>query len=242
MMRRSNVRSPSPVKRRQFAALLADRLYNLALFRRASIALFHRLFYGADRRYRPWLDAHWLGVQTLKCPLDLWVFQEILCDCQPDVIIESGTFRGGTALFLASICDLLQHGRLITLDIENRSDRPAHARITYLGGSSTDAATLEKVRGLIGADERVMVILDSDHHQAHVLEELHRYSPLVSVGQYLVVEDTNLNGHPVWPDFGPGPMEAVQVFLKGNGSFVADAAREKFLLTFNPGGYLRRVR
>jgi cephalosporin hydroxylase len=85
-----------------------------------------------------------------------------------------------------------------------------------------------------------MVILDSDHARDHVLEELRIYSSLVSPGSYLVVEDTNVNGHPVFREHGPGPMEAVELFLAETGEFEVDAAREKFFLTFNPRGFLRK--
>ncbi len=87
-----------------------------------------------------------------------------------------------------------------------------------------------------------MVILDSDHRCSHLLDELRMYSTIIPVGGYLVVEDTNLNGHPVAPDFGPGPMEAVTAFLAERDAFVVDEEREKFYLTFNPGGFLKRVR
>ena len=86
-----------------------------------------------------------------------------------------------------------------------------------------------------------MVILDSDHTRDHVLRELELYAPLVTPGSYLVVEDTNINGHPVAPEFGPGPMEAVEAFLETTDEFEVDRAREKLMLTFNPSGYLRRV-
>jgi cephalosporin hydroxylase len=74
-----------------------------------------------------------------------------------------------------------------------------------------------------------------------VLAELELYGSRVSSGQYLIVEDTNLNGHPVRADFGPGPMEAVQEFLEGHPEFTPDRSREKFLLTYNPSGYLLRA-
>jgi cephalosporin hydroxylase len=85
-----------------------------------------------------------------------------------------------------------------------------------------------------------MVVLDSDHRRPHVLAELHRYAPLVSPASYLIVEDTNVNGHPVLPDFGPGPLEAVEDFLTESDDFFVDGSREKYFLTFNPGGYLCR--
>ena len=58
-----------------------------------------------------------------------------------------------------------------------------------------------------------MVDLDADHRAHHVLEELQVYSPLVSPGCYLVVEDGFLGGRPVRPDAVPGPSEALEAWL-----------------------------
>jgi cephalosporin hydroxylase len=87
-----------------------------------------------------------------------------------------------------------------------------------------------------------MVVLDSDHHRDHVRNELRLYSDMVSPGCYLIVEDTHFNGHPIVPKFGPGPWEAVEEFLAAHPNFERDRSRERFLLSFNPGGWLKRVR
>lgn len=204
-----------------------------------SITKFHRLFYESHGR-TPW-SSSWLGIPVWKCPLDLWVYQEIISESQPDVIIESGTALGGSALFLASILELINKGRVVTIDIQSEKGRPQHERITYLHGSSTSEEIAEELRSLVNPDDKVMVVLDSDHRKSHVLEELAIYSKLVTNGSYLIVEDTNLNGHPVVPEHGPGPMEAVEEFLTNNKDFIPDKGREKFYLTYNPGGYLKRI-
>jgi cephalosporin hydroxylase len=200
---------------------------------------FHRMYYGASSR--TWKDTAWFGVGVKKCPLDLWIYQEILHEVRPDVIVETGTRFGGSAFFLASMCDLLGNGRVVTVDIEHSDDRPSHDRITYLTGSSTDPDTVERVRSEIGEDDSVLVILDSDHSRDHVLAEMRLYAPVVTKESYLIVEDSNVNGNPVKPRFGPGPMEAIDTFLSDRADFVVDDAREKFFMTFNPRGYLKRV-
>ena len=87
-----------------------------------------------------------------------------------------------------------------------------------------------------------IVMLDSDHRAPHVLNELHAYADLVPSGSYLIVEDTHLDGIPSQPGFGPGPTAAVEQFLKepGGAQFAQDLSREAFLMTFNPGGWLKR--
>lgn len=204
---------------------------------------FHELYYNAgESDLGTWRDTYWLGTAVAKNPLDLWVYQEILVRTQPDVIIETGTFVGGSALYLASIFDLMgTDGRIVTIDIQEWPNRPQHPRITYVTGSSVDPDVTADMGATIQHTDRVMVILDSDHSQAHVEAELDLYNPWVTPGCYLIVEDTNVNGHPVMPDHGPGPMEALDVFLSQTNEFVIDHDAEKFFLTQNPRGFLLKV-
>jgi cephalosporin hydroxylase len=204
---------------------------------RAAVSRAHDVLYLSDA----WTEATWLGAQALKNPLDLWVYQEIMVETRPELIVETGTYRGGSAFFLASICDLLGEGEIVSIDIEPvRDDYPTHPRITYLGGrSSTDPAVVAEVRGR-AEGKRTLVVLDSDHSQAHVEAELGAYADLVPVGGYLIVEDSNIGQ--IRQDLLPGPLEAIDTFLSGTKAFEIDRDREKFLITFNPSGYLRRVR
>ena len=111
---------------------------------RAAVARAHDVLYESDA----WTQASWLGAQALKNPLDLWVYQEIMVETRPELVVETGTYRGGSALYLASLCDLLNRGEVVSIDIEPmREDYPEHPRITYLAGrSSTDPGVIEEVR------------------------------------------------------------------------------------------------
>jgi len=204
---------------------------------RAAVSRAHDVLYESDA----WTEATWLGAQALKNPLDLWVYQEIVVETKPDLIVETGTYRGGSALYLASLCDLVGRGEVVSIDIEPiRDDYPEHPRITYLGGrSSTDPAVVDEVRDRAHGGP-ILVVLDSDHSQAHVEAELAAYAPLVPVGCYVIVEDSNIGQ--IRKDLLPGPLEAIESFLAGTDEFAIDRKREKFLITFNPSGYLRRVR
>lgn len=186
-----------------------------------------------------WQHTYWFGIPTQKLPLDLWIYQEIITGTNLDIIIETGTADGGSALFLANMCDLKGKGEVITIDIESKP-RPQHNRISYLLGSSISEEIFNYVKSRCH-EKKVMVILDSLHNKDYVLYEMRLYWQLVSVGSYLIVEDTNINGHPVYSDFGNGPMEAVEEFLRENKSFVVDKSKEKFYSTWNPSGYLKRI-
>lgn len=207
---------------------------------RATVEAFHRLYYSRWRAGDGTIDLSWMGHQLLKFPGDLWMYQEIIVRRRPDVIIECGTFKGGSALFLASICDLIGHGRIVSIDMNGQLERPAHPRVEYLTGSSVDPNIATRAISGIALGAEVLVILDSAHECAHVSQELALYAPMVLPGGYMVVEDTNLNGHPVTPEYGPGPHEAVEAFLASHSEWERDASAERFLMTLQPGGYLRR--
>jgi len=223
----------------KYYVTLTSRLLTDPGIQKLAVDEFHKLYYySLDRT---WNNTFWFGVPVLKCPLDLWIYQETIYKLRPDVIIETGTAKGGSALFLASLCDLINNGKVVTIDIKRDEKWPRHNRITYLTGSSVSEEIVRKVEAMISNDSKVMVILDSDHTMAHVLKELKIYGRLVSGGSYMIVEDTDVNGHPVDPDHGPGPMEAVKKFLDEDRNFVIDKEKEKFFLTSNPCGFLKRV-
>ena len=205
---------------------------------------FHRLYYergihaGHGRGLHA--DTFYHGVETHKCPLDLWIFQEILHDVRPALVIELGTYLGGTTLFVAHQLELFGAGKIVTVDCRELP-RPKHPRIQYIVGETQTPSVLDQVRQLAAATSGpVLVIHDADHHYSQCLADLEIYGPLVTPGSYLIVEDTNVNGHPVLVDWGAGPWEAVETFLAHHAEFSKDTNREKFMLTYNPGGYLKR--
>lgn len=207
---------------------------------RGVVNAFNRLYY-AD--HGTWRSNSWLGVRTWKCPTDLWLYQEVIAKVRPGLIIETGTAFGGSAMFLGWICDAVGHGQVVSIDIEPKvpvEQLPRHPRVRYLTGSSTDPAIVEQALAMRVPGEPVLVMLDSDHREAHVRDELMAYADAVTPGSYLIVEDTNVNDHPVYASHGPGPWEAVDWFLKQRPDFSVDRRMHRHHLTFNPRGYLKR--
>ena len=190
----------------------------------------------------------WQGIPILQFPNDLLALQEIIHETKPWVIVETGTHHGGSALFFANMLDLV-HGfhdpEPIVVSIDVMPDpehiRPAHPRILYLTGSSTDEAVLERVRKTIKRAKSVMVHLDSDHRAAHVLKELDAYSPFVTEGCYLICSDTH-QGSIVDTGEGPGPWQALKEWLPDHPGFVSVVGWPKYPPSLSPQGYLRRVK
>lgn len=205
---------------------------------------FHKIYYESKKfGIESWGNTYWMGIPVLKCPLDLWLYQEIIYRIKPDFIIETGTAHGGSALYLAHLLDILGNGKVITIDInstENGWKIPEHPRIEYLFGDSVSQNIILNVFHQCHG-KKVLAILDSDHKKEHVLKELSLYSHLIPVGSYVIVEDTNINGNPVGKDFGEGPREAVLEFMKDNKEFAVDVSMGKFFMSFNPFGYLIRT-
>ena len=189
-----------------------------------------------------WHTTRWLGVKVLKTPCDLMVYQELITKIRPSLIIETGTCFGGSALFMATVCQSIGAGIVLSIDIKKPRRPVKHGRIIFHTANSLAPATVEFVKRRVQRyPGPVMVILDSDHRKRHVSRELELYSPFVTKGSYLIVEDTNIN-RAVRKDHGPGPGDAVDDFLATTDRFVVDPECEKYFLTFNPGGYLQCVR
>jgi cephalosporin hydroxylase len=176
------------------------------------------------------------------------MMQQIIYETQPDYVVETGTWMGGSALYWAHTLNGMgmERSRVLTVDIQDNhaaaAANPLWKRyVTFFRGSSTDPDLVAKIAVLVKG-KKTLIALDSDHSMGHVLQELDAYAPLVSAGSYIVVEDTHLDGVPTDPSFGPGPMAAVRKFLERGGgkTFEQDFTREAYIMTFNPGGWLKR--
>jgi cephalosporin hydroxylase len=199
----------------------------------------------------------WMGRPIIQYPQDIVAMQELIWSVQPDLIIETGIAHGGSLVFYASMLELLGNdGLVLGIDIDIRAHNrraieahPMSARIRMIEGSSIAPEIADQVASIAQGRKRVLVALDSNHTHDHVLRELELYSPMVSVGSYLVVFDTVVEDMPksCFPDrpWGPGnnPKTAVHEFLRGNDRFEIDRQVEgKLLLTVSPDGYLRCVK
>lgn len=199
----------------------------------------------------------WMGRPIIQYPQDMVAMQEIIWDIKPDLIIETGIAHGGSLIYYASLLELIGSGEVLGIDIDirqhNRVEIEAHPmfkRIKMIEGSSVDKNTVDKVAKAAEGKSKVLVVLDSNHTEEHVYQELMAYSPLVTLGSYIVVFDTIVE---LLPDnyipgmqrpwgIGDNPMTAVNKFLENNKSFEVDVAIDnKLLISVAPKGYLKRI-
>lgn len=202
---------------------------------------YHEVWYNAPHT---WHYNHFLGVGTIKCPNDLWMYQVLMTDYRFKTVIETGTYQGGSALWFAFLMDMLKidGGRVYTVDIEDRRVCD-HPRITFLDADSTDPKLAEALSEQI--ERPLLVVLDADHAAEHVRKELELYAPMCAVGDWLIVEDTNVS----WGDADDrasgrdrGARGGLQDYmLQHQGEFRQDVLCERWLLTMNPGGWLQRI-
>ena len=197
-----------------------------------------------DLKEQTFATTTWLGVPLVKTPMDMVVLQQIIAETRPELIVETGVYVGGSAMLYASVQEMLGiDGKVIAVDVdlsfvhEKVRENP---RIELLEGSSVDPEIVSQIRAA-ARGKRTMVDLDSDHRAHHVLEELRTFSDLVSPNCYLVVEDSWFGGRPVRADAIPGPSEALDAWLAEEPPFELDRWRERYLLTQNPRGYMRRL-
>jgi cephalosporin hydroxylase len=189
-------------------------------------------------------ECRWMGVPALKNPCDAWIYQEIVYEVQPDVIVEIGSAYGGSTLYFAHLLDLIGKGIAISVDVDRARFQARNPRILEITGDSASPSVVEAVSKEC-TGKTVMVVQDGNHTKAGCLRDLEAYAPLVSVNSYFIVEDGIIDLFRPGDGIGkyrPGPLAAVEQFLREHPNFIVDESRERYVLTYNPRGFLKRIR
>lgn len=229
----------------------------------------HRL----ARKHKYSYHFEFAGRPLIQYPQDIVAVQEIIWDVRPDLIVETGIAHGGSLAMSAGMLALLDlaeskgsgqtnevilnspRRKVIGIDIDIRDynrmaleSHPLFPWMELIEGSSVDPSVVETIKHRASEARTVLVMLDSNHTNEHVLSELQAYAHLVSQGSYCIVfdtiveflDDSNFPDRP-WGQ-GNSPWSAVREFLGSTTDFVVDESIEgKLGITVAPGGYLRRV-
>ena len=214
---------------------------------------------------------NWLGRPIIQMPQDILALQEIIWNIKPDLIIETGIAHGGSLCLTASLLALLEleeiknnsinkdqirKRKVIGIDIDirkhNRELIEKHFlsdKIEMIESSSVKQDTFNKVKSLSKDYRNILVMLDSNHTESHVLEELNLYSSLISKNSYCIVFDTivekmdsEFSKNRPWNKKN-SPQSAITKFLKRNNKFIVDKTIDKkIILSMAPGGFLKKIK
>lgn len=223
------------------------------LYSAEGLDLISNLWVKLSAQYRLMYDISWMGIPIIQFPEDIVIMQELIWKVRPDVIVECGLAHGGSALFYASLLELIGKGFVIGIDVEIRhynriaiQNHPLSHRVKMVEGSSISESTIAAIKKMVKNANKIMVVLDSNHSKEHVSRELELYKDFVTPGSYLIAMDGAQafvwdipNGKPEWKE--DNPLIAIEEFLKKNEDFVIDERCNKLLVTSNPKGYLKRL-
>jgi cephalosporin hydroxylase len=189
-----------------------------------------------------WRDTSWMGHALCRLPTDLQVYQELVMELKPATILLVADDQGltGRAHLMASLCDLRGGGQVVAVGPDVEPSTPVHPRVRMsVAAPDSAAGAATALLDEMGASAVSLVFLGL-RSKAAIEACFEQVCTLVPIGGFVVVENTVVNGRPVAPEHGPGPHEAVVGILGRHPEFVADPAAERYALTFNRGGYLRR--
>jgi cephalosporin hydroxylase len=235
-------------------SLVGEKGEPVDIYSREGLEALAEMWIKTSAQHKLMYEPVWLGIPIIQFPCDILIMQELIWKARPDVVVETGLAHGGSAIFYASILELLGRGKVISVEVEIRQynrvailGHPLSHRIELIEASSIDPATVAEVKRRISPDQKVLVTLDSNHSYNHVRQELELYAPLVPDGSYLVAMDGAQalvadmpRGKPEWRE--DNPLRAIHDFLRDHPDWEIDRRYNRLLVTSNPDGFLRRKR
>jgi cephalosporin hydroxylase len=211
------------------------------LFKKKSKSENERVEITIDSIFKGHHKVTYRGIEAIRCPFDYVIYQMIISELKPDLIIEVGTNKGGGALYIADLLNILGHGIIHTIDITKQSNilLENHPRIKLFteGWENYDVK-------LINEFEKILVIEDSSHTFENTFNVLEKFAPVVSKNSYLIVEDGIINELGGEEIYNGGPLRAIREFLSINKDFIVDRERCNLFginATFNVNGYLKKI-
>ncbi|HEV2222430.1 MAG TPA: class I SAM-dependent methyltransferase [Candidatus Acidoferrales bacterium] len=151
-------------------------------------------------RYLPgmkWAAAEAIGrYKALHNVGELSALLAILGDLEPKVVLEIGTWAGGSAWAFSRIPTV---SHIVTVDLEPRPEAAEQlaqlpCRAEQVTGDSQHPTTFKQVRALLDGFRPDVVFIDGAHDYVHARKDWELYGPLVQRGGVVVLHDTQ--GYP----------------------------------------------
>ncbi len=210
-------------------------------------------------RIRQHTDDSYLGIPMSKFPEDLRVYEHLLWESRPQVVIEIGVQHGASALwFRDRLRTLHAYGRIgsyrvVGVDVDLRAaaanlervDPAWRESVELIEGDVLDPVLPALVREAIAPSMPCLVVEDSLHTYDTTTAALRGFAQFVRPGGYFVVEDgcvdveeLRLDGD--WPR---GVIPAIEDWLRTDGGerFAVRRDLELYGITCHPNGYLQRA-
>ena len=160
--------------------------------------------------------------------------QEIVWKLRPQRIIETGVARGGSLVLSSSLMEFYSDSsKVLGIDLKifdharsSLSKWLESGKIEIFESDSTSPESVERVMQFLDGDlQPILLVLDSNHSEEHVLKELRTFGPLIPSGSVIIVADTIVEEMPIdyyqdrpWGR-GDNPLTAVNRFLADNHNF-----------------------
>lgn len=181
------------------------------------------------------------GIKAIRCPFDYLIYQMIIWEVKPDLIIEIGTNIGGGALYIADLLDGIGNGVIHTIDILDQVHPivKEHKRIKFFTSGWKDY-DIELTRGF----EKILIIEDASHTYEDTSGILNKFHDIVSKDSYFIIEDGIINEIGLEKEYHGGPLKAIREFIPKNQNYIVDKKWCNMFgenATFNVNGYLKKV-
>jgi cephalosporin hydroxylase len=181
------------------------------------------------------------GIKAIRCPFDYLMYQMIICEVNPDLVIEIGTRKGGGAYYIADLLECLGKGIVHTIDIVDEVEPVVkkHKRIKFFteGWKHYD---LDLTKGF----EKILVIEDASHMYSDTIGVLNKFHKIVSIDSYFIIEDGIINELGLEKKYDGGPLRALREFLPNHPEYIVDRNWCNMFgknATFNVNGYLKKI-
>jgi cephalosporin hydroxylase len=181
------------------------------------------------------------GIKAIRCPFDYVMYQMIINEVRPDLIIEIGTQQGGSAVYFSDLMDALQiDGEIHSIDVHDGASKNIkdfkRIKLFTEGREKYNLQLTDKF-------SRILVIEDAAHTYDCTIGAMEKFASIVTKYSYMIVEDGIVNELGRKKEFRGGPLRAIREFLPKHPESTVDRKWCDMFghnATFNVNGYLKK--